>query len=81
MEKTLPPCSLAVAGEEEEEINPQNQKTWHGETLILRTDLLRKLIRNDGSPLPPASGDMSDGEGRGTSGSRSEGRRRRYPRM
>jgi hypothetical protein len=33
MEKTNSPCPLAVAVEEDEEINPQNQETWHGETL------------------------------------------------
>jgi len=35
MEKTNPSCPLAVAGEEEEEINPQYQKTCHEETLTL----------------------------------------------
>ena len=33
MEKTNPSCPLAVAGEEEKEINPQNQEPWHGKTL------------------------------------------------
>jgi hypothetical protein len=35
MEKTNLTCPLAVAGEEEEEIKPQYQETWHGETLTL----------------------------------------------
>ena len=68
MEKTIPPCPLAVAGEVEEEINPQNQETWHGETLTLKTRSTGKLIKNDGSPLPPASGDIPAVGGRGTSG-------------
>jgi rubredoxin len=34
----------------EEEINPQYQKNWHGETITLKTRL--KLIKNDKSPLP-----------------------------
>jgi hypothetical protein len=36
-EKTIPPCPLAVTGEEEDEINHQYQETWHGETMTLRT--------------------------------------------
>jgi hypothetical protein len=35
MEKTNPPCLLAIAREEEEEINPQHQEIWNGETLTL----------------------------------------------
>ena len=45
MEKTIPPCSLAIAGEEEE-INPQNQKTWHGETITLKTRYIWLNFRN-----------------------------------
>jgi hypothetical protein len=37
MEKTISPYHLTVAGEEEEEINLHNEKTWHGDTLILKT--------------------------------------------
>jgi len=48
MEKTIPPCPLAVAGAEEEEINPQNQETWHREKISLRTRSTRKLIKNGG---------------------------------
>ena len=40
MEKTIPPCPLAVAGEEE--INPQYQEILHGETLTLMTRFTRK---------------------------------------
>jgi hypothetical protein len=36
MEKTIPSCHLIIA-EEEEEINPESQETWYGETLTLRT--------------------------------------------
>ena len=39
VEKTNPPCLLAVA---EEEINPQYQETWYEETLTLRTRSNRK---------------------------------------
>jgi len=60
MEKTIPSCPLAVAGEEE--INPQNQKTWHGETITLMTQSTEKnLLKNDGFPLPLASGETPEG--------------------
>ena len=41
MKKTILSCPLAVA--EEEEINPQNQKSWHGETITLKTRFTRKI--------------------------------------
>jgi len=42
MEKTIPSYHLTVAGEEEE-INPQNQKTCHGEIITLNTRSIRKI--------------------------------------
>ena len=72
MEKTIPPCPLAIAGEE---INPQYQETWHGETLTLKTRSTRKFIKNGGSPFPRASGEMPEGEGRGTNGGGKQQRR------
>jgi hypothetical protein len=39
MGKTNPPYPLAVAGKEEDETNPQYQKTWHGETLSLKDSI------------------------------------------
>ena len=68
MEKTIPPCPLAIVGEKKEEINPRYQETWHGEIITPKTRSTRKLIKNDGSPLPPASDEMSEGGERGTSG-------------
>jgi len=46
IEKTIPPFLFVIA-EEEEEINPQYQEIWHGETLILRTQSTRKLFKMD----------------------------------
>jgi hypothetical protein len=65
-----------VARQEKEEINPQYQETLHGKTLTLRTRSTRKLIKNDGSPLPPTSSKMLEGEGRETSGGGRRGWRR-----
>jgi hypothetical protein len=39
MEKTNPPCPIAVAGEEEKEISPQYKETRHGETLLLKDSI------------------------------------------
>jgi hypothetical protein len=71
MEKTIPPCPLTVAGEEEE-INPQYEEIWHGETLTLWTRSTRKLIKT--IDLTPSNFRQdAGGEGRRTSGG---GRRR-----
>jgi len=42
MEKMNPPYPLAVSRKEEEEINPQYQKTWHGETITLKDLIYQK---------------------------------------
>jgi hypothetical protein len=68
MEKTIPPFPFTVAGEENEEIKLEYQEIWHGETLTLMTQSTRKkekLIKNNGSPLPLALGEMPEGKGRG----------------
>jgi hypothetical protein len=68
MEKIISPYSLTVAKEEKEKINLQNQETWYGETLTLKTQFTRKkFIKNDGSPLSPVICRKSKG-GKGTSG-------------
>jgi hypothetical protein len=67
MDKMNPPYPLVVTGEEEEEINPQYQETWHGETLTL--DLLENLLKR-WIPLPPAPGDGGGGGGGGDSSPR-----------
>jgi hypothetical protein len=44
MKKMNPSYPLAVAREEEEEINPSYLETWHGEALTLKKlDLLKNL--------------------------------------
>jgi hypothetical protein len=59
MEKRIPSYPLTVA---REEMNSKYQGIWHGENLTLRTRSIRKLIKNDESPLPPASGEMPEGK-------------------
>jgi protoheme ferro-lyase len=44
MEKTISPFPFTVAGEEEEEIKLQYQEIWHGETLTLMTQSIRKNL-------------------------------------
>jgi hypothetical protein len=64
MEKMIPPFPFTVARDEEkEEIKLQYQIIWHGETLTLMT--LGKLIKNNGSPLPSAPGEMPEEKGGG----------------
>jgi hypothetical protein len=59
MEKTIPPFPFIVARDEEkEEIKLQYQIIWHGETLTLMT--LKKLIKNNRSPLSSAPGEMPE---------------------
>jgi len=61
MEKTNPPCPLAIAGEEEEEINIQYQEIWHGETLSTGKTRKKRWI-----PTPFGLQQDAEGEGRGT---------------
>jgi hypothetical protein len=42
MEKTILAYPLVVTGEEKE-VNPKNQKSWHGETLTLCKNLLKMM--------------------------------------
>jgi len=45
MKKTISLCPLTITGEEEE-INPHHQrKTWHRETLTLRSQSTRNLLK------------------------------------
>jgi hypothetical protein len=69
MEKTNPAGSLAITGEEDKEINSQYKKnlTWRDSS---RKDLIywKNILKNNGFPLPPVSGEIPEEGRRGTTG-------------